>query len=280
MVKLSLIVLALVATGATGATTATTTTTVAAATTATTAAAAAATGATTTVAAATGGTMAVTGKTCTDSTASECDGGCCIMGQCGTALTCKNLLELIKLNLGRFLIAPCAGAGIALLFYAYFLCCKGDDGLEGDNDWEDGHFSCFSNIKVCLFTLCCPCISWAHNISEAKLGTFIHAGATLFFFLVFPQLFAHVGRFFKWGMRNPLSVYFTIYQVLTILCGLGAVYTIYSYRRKIVGLYKLSEGDHCSFAWVCLCPLLSIMQEGRQIESNPVGLTKDDEYDE
>lgn len=184
-------------------------------------------------------------------------------------------------------IAAAAG-GITLLIYAYFLFGKKDDGLgEGHTAWENDHCSCFMgrNCQVCLLGCCCPCMQWAVNVSELKLMGYFHAVCLYLFCILFPTLFGEVGRFFKWGMRDETSLYAQMFLVISQFCYLALTYSLYSYRRKIIGLYQIRERDACSFWWVCLCPCLSTCQEGRHIEARgpvvgePLSLNKA-EYDE
>eukprot|EP00927_Polykrikos_kofoidii_P065246 TRINITY_DN61028_c0_g1_i1.p1 TRINITY_DN61028_c0_g1~~TRINITY_DN61028_c0_g1_i1.p1 ORF type:complete len:414 (-),score=55.69 TRINITY_DN61028_c0_g1_i1:90-1331(-) len=118
-----------------------------------------------------------------------------------------------------------------------------------DGEWAFGLFSCFDDMPLSLFTLCCSTISWAETMHLARLMDF-----WLAFFVV---LTLTIIRSAPIGNIAPIT------QVaLVVLCVVM--------RQRIRAMFYIRNGeldilaqDFCAY---CCCFCCSIVQEARQLK--------------
>ena len=101
-------------------------------------------------------------------------------------------------------------------------------------DWDHSLFSCFGNIKVCLFAYFLPCIPFGRTTNEAGTCGFV-GGAVSFCF--------------------PIWNFFLFQKTRRVI-------------RKRYGIDGSCLGD---IATVCFCPCCALVQMKRQVDGSGMG---------
>jgi Cys-rich protein (TIGR01571 family) len=108
---------------------------------------------------------------------------------------------------------------------------------RGD-DFGVGFFTCFTDMRLCVFAFCCPCLRWADTVDRARLLNY-------------------------W-------IAFTIFTVLAVLSpytfgitGLLLLFVCFRYRQLMRKRYDVAPNNCQDFLAYCFCSTCAVVQEAK-----------------
>merc|ERR1719498_347116 len=125
------------------------------------------------------------------------------------------------------------------------------DRSKTSEDWSSGLFACFSDLPICFWSCCCPCIRWADTVHKMGFMEFWPAFSLFLSLLIL-----------YWGL-SPFGVGFLIWLGFCCLC--------VTYRHRMREQFQMNDRHDFAFAEdlaiYCCCSPCAIAQEARHVNT-------------
>lgn len=125
------------------------------------------------------------------------------------------------------------------------------DRSKHSDDWSSGLFHCFSDVPICFWSCCCPCIRWADTLHHMGFMSFWSAYALFLGLLIL-----------YWG----LSV-----VGIGIFIWLAFCVALVKFRHQMREQFKMTDRQGFSYfedlAIYCCCWPCAIAQEARHVKA-------------